>query len=214
MQNKYSLHSLLSLQLETEETLKCCRVCCHLANKFNIVSNDHGYMQKCNFLEYQFWANLVQKIKIVSLNWNLEPSLSQICRIQLWCELFLFWTRNTLFGKIWSQNSKLFQVKFGTETDLNMQNSLNAVSACRICIFAFFVFVCKSPFWLREHWQKTFVTHSGFWPLRGWGGGGLSESVKKGKFLTKISFSVNVEWSSKKLWKMILADVKANKNKK
>ena len=37
---------------------------------------------------------------------------------------------------------------------------------------------------------------------------------KKGKFLTKIFFSVNVEWSSKKLWEMISADVKANKNKK
>ena len=128
----------------------------HLANKFNTVSNDHGHMQKCNFLEYQFWANFVQKIKIVSLKINLEPRLSQICGIQLWCELLLFWTRNTLFGKIWSQNSKLFKVKFGTETNMNMQNSLNALNACRICIFTFFVFVWKSPFWLREHRQKTY----------------------------------------------------------
>ena len=150
LQNKYSLHSLLSLQLETEETLKCCRVCCNLANKFNIVSNDHGYMQKCNFLEYQFWANLVQKIKIVSLSWNLKLSLSWICRIQLWCELFLFWTRNILFGKIWSQNSKLFKVKFGTQTNLNMQNSLVR--------FTFFVFIWKYTFWLtlvpkKWNWQ-------------------------------------------------------------
>ena len=47
LQNKSSLYSLLFLQLEGEKTLKCC--------------NDHGHMQKCNFLEYQFWANLVQK---------------------------------------------------------------------------------------------------------------------------------------------------------
>ena len=33
--------------------------------------------------------------------------------------------------------------------------------------------------------KKTSVTLSGFWPL---GGGGLSESVKKGKFVTKIFF--------------------------
>ena len=33
-----------------------------------IVSNDHGHMQKCNFLEFQFWANLVQKFKIVQFN--------------------------------------------------------------------------------------------------------------------------------------------------
>ena len=32
--------------------------------------------------------------------------------------------------------------------------------------------------------------------------------------LTKIFFSDNVEWSSKNLWKMISADVKANKNNK
>ena len=34
---------------------------------------------------------------------------------------------------------------------------------------------------------------SRFWLLRGWeGGGGLSESVKKGKFVMKIFFSDNV----------------------
>ena len=36
---------------------------------------------------------------------------------------------------------------------------------------------------------------------------GLSEFVKKWKFLTKIFFSDNFEWSSKNLWKMISADV-------
>ena len=40
--------------------------------------------------------------------------------------------------------------------------------------------------------------------------GGLSESVKKEKFATKNLFSDNIEWSSKNLWKMISADVKAN----
>ena len=46
----------------------------------------------------------------------------------------------------------------------------------------------------------------------GAGVGGLSDSVKKGNFVTKI-FLTGVEWSSKILWKMISADVKANKNK-
>ena len=41
---------------------------------------------------------------------------------------------------------------------------------------------------LREHQQKSFVTLSGFWPLWGWGD--LSESVKKGKFVTKIFFGL------------------------
>ena len=44
----------------------------------------------------------------------------------------------------------------------------------------------------------------------GGGGGDLSESIKKGKFVTKTFFSDNVEWSSKNLWKMISAHVKAN----
>ena len=43
-------------------------------------------------------------------------------------------------------------------------------------------------------------------------GRGVSESVKKGKFVMKIFFSDNAEWSFKNLWKMISADVKANKN--
>ena len=50
-----------------------------------------------------------------------------------------------------------------------------------------------------------------------WGGEvkWLSESVKKGKFVTKIFFSdINVELNSKNLWKIISADVKAHKNKK
>ena len=40
-----------------------------------------------------------------------------------------------------------------------------------------------------EHRQKTFVTLSGFSSLGGCGG--LSESVKKGKCVTKIFFSDN-----------------------
>ena len=42
----------------------------------------------------------------------------------------------------------------------------------------------------------------------------MNESVKKGKFMKKIFFSDNVEWSSKNFWKMIPANVKANKSNK
>ena len=55
-----------------------------------------------------FWANVVQKIKIASLSWNLVPRLIRICRIQWWCSLFLFLTINILLRQIWSKNSKLF----------------------------------------------------------------------------------------------------------
>ena len=46
--------------------------------------------------------------------------------------------------------------------------------------------------------------------------GESSESINKGKFVTKIILPDNVKWSSKNLWKMIPqpADVKANKNNK
>ena len=44
-------------------------------------------------------------------------------------------------------------------------------------------------------------------------GVGLSEFAKNGKFVT-IVFSDNAEWNAKYFWKMISADVKANKNKK
>ena len=35
-----------------------------------------------------------------------------------------------------------------------------------------------------------FVVLNILWPLRGWGWWGLSESVKKGKFITKIFFQI------------------------
>ena len=44
-------------------------------------------------------------------------------------------------------------------------------------------------------------------------GEGSNESIKKGKFVTKIFFS-DVEWSPKYFWKMISADVKSYKNNK
>ena len=63
---------------------------------------------------------------------------------------------------------------------------------------------------LREHQQKTFVTLSGFWPLSCWEI--LVNLLKKENSWRKSFFQINVEWSSKNLWKMISADVKANKN--
>ena len=65
---------------------------------------------------------------------------------------------------------------------------------------------------LRKHREKSSVTLSGFWPLRGWGD--LSDSVKKGKFVPQIFFSINAEWSFKYFWKMISADAKANESNK
>ena len=43
-----------------------------------------------------FLGKFVQNIKIVSLNWNLVLILI-ICKIQWWCSLFPFSTKNTFF---------------------------------------------------------------------------------------------------------------------
>ena len=44
----------------------------------------------------------------------------------------------------------------------------------------------RKIFFVREHRQKTLVMLSGFWPFKGVGD--LSDSIKKGKFVTKNSF--------------------------
>ena len=56
--------------------------------------------------------------------------------------------------------------------------------------------------------DKKLVTFSRFW-LRGWGRGVWVNLLKR-KIWDKNLFSDNVEWSSKNLWKMMSADVKAN----
>ena len=90
--------------------------------------------------KYPFWANLVQKVKIISWSWNLVARLIWICRIQWCCSLFLFLSGNTLFGQIWSKNQNChFKLKFGTYSNSNMQNSM--------VMFILSVFDWKYPFW-------------------------------------------------------------------
>ena len=61
-----------------------------------------------------FCANLVQKIKIVRLNWVLARRLIRIWRTQWWCSLFPFSPGITFFGQIYPKNKNcLSKVKFG-----------------------------------------------------------------------------------------------------
>ena len=55
----------------------------------------------------------------------------------------------------------------------------------------------------REYRQKTFVTLSGFWPLKG---GGLGESVKKAKAVTEIFFQIILKefLKSCKKWHLLI----------
>ena len=57
----------------------------------------------------------------------------------------------------------------------------------------------------REYQLKTFVTLSGFWLLMG----GVWVNQLKRKICEQNLSSDNVDWSSKKLWKMISADENA-----
>ena len=60
--------------------------------------------------KYPFWTNLVQKIEIVSLNWNLGFMLIRICRIQS-----CFRPETTFLGKFGPKNQNChFKLKFGT----------------------------------------------------------------------------------------------------
>ena len=94
---------------------KFCPKCqnCHFMRKYRTYTNScmESSMMLFSFFvfewKYSFWANLVQKIKIVTLCWNLIPRLIRICRIQ-WCHsLFLFSSANGLFGQILPKMSKL-----------------------------------------------------------------------------------------------------------
>ena len=85
--------------------------------------------------KYPFSTNLVQKIKIFTLSWNLVPTLIRACRIQWWCSFFSFWSEIIFWDKF-SPNSKNYQLrlKYGTYTNSNMQNSM--------MLFTFFEWKC------------------------------------------------------------------------
>ena len=75
--------------------------------------------------KHPFWANLVQKIKLVSLSWNLVARLIWKCRIQWWFHFFHFWLELPLLGKLGPKNQNCqFKLKFGTYTNSNKQNSV------------------------------------------------------------------------------------------
>ena len=69
---------------------------CQLKLKFGTYTNSNMQNSMVMFIyfvfdwKYPFWANLVQKIKIISWSWNLVPGLIQICRIQWCCSRYFF----------------------------------------------------------------------------------------------------------------------------
>ena len=65
--------------------------------------------------------------------------VQQMVRIHCCCSLFSFSTGSTLFAQICSKMLKLLKLKFESQSNSNMQNSL--------MLFTFFVFDRKCPFW-------------------------------------------------------------------
>ena len=103
------------------------------------------FILSCLNCKYPFWVNLVrknkivslrwnffffffffeignQRIKIVSLIWNVVLWLIRICRIQWRCSLSLILTRNILFGQIWSKlfvESDIWYLDWLEQTELS-----------------------------------------------------------------------------------------------
>ena len=86
---------------------------CHFKLKFGTYNNSNIQNSVMLFTFFVFdwkylcWANLVQKIKILSLSWNLIRIIIRICRIQWWCTVFSFSSGNALFYENWPKKSKL-----------------------------------------------------------------------------------------------------------
>ena len=70
--------------------------------------------------KHPFWANLVHKIKIVSLSCNVVPRLILICRIQWWCSVFLFYAGNTLFWWMKVSEARLLSLQPYERRDLEI----------------------------------------------------------------------------------------------
>ena len=84
--------------------------------------------------KYPFWANLVQKLKIVCSELNLIPTLIRIFRIQWRCSFICFRLEIPFLGKLRPKNKNCqFRLKFGTLTNLNMKNSALMLMFGEIC---------------------------------------------------------------------------------
>ena len=90
----------MSLWLE-EDTLKYRCVCRPLAEK--LISNNNDACTSAIFpfstKNSLFGEILFNKIKLISLNWNLVSRLIRICIIQWWCSLFCFRPEIPFLGK-------------------------------------------------------------------------------------------------------------------
>ena len=101
--------------------------------------------------KHPFWANLVQKLNIVSLSWNLVSILIRICRIQFCLHCLYFRMETPFLGRFGPKNQNCqFKLKFGTYTNSNMQNS--AVQKIKIVRLSWnlvprLIWTCRTQWW-------------------------------------------------------------------
>ena len=98
----------------------------HFSPFQNVISNKLP-TNPPNLQEYPFGVNLVQKIKIVSLSWNLVSILIWICKIQQRCVTFSIFDRKYHF---WG--------KFGPKNQI-VSLSWNLISTL--------IWICKIQWW-------------------------------------------------------------------
>ena len=98
--------------------------------------------------KYPFWANLVWKIKIFSLERNLVSNLTRIC--------------TPVCTNLVQKNNCQFKLKFCTKFYFNMQNSM--------AIFSFFFCLRREIPFLGKFGPKTKIVSLGrnlmLWPIR------------------------------------------------
>ena len=91
------------------------------------------------YTKHIYWVNLVQKFKIVSLSWNLVIQL-KYAEFNGDFHVFCFWPAILLLDEFGPKiQNCLFKLKFGTQINYKLQNSM--------VILAFFVFHRKYSFW-------------------------------------------------------------------
>ena len=93
--------------------------------------------------KHHFLENLVQKIKIASLSWNLVLKLIRICRIQWCCSFFCFRPENHFLSNL-VQKIKIAGLSWNLE--------LRLIRICRIqwCYSLFFCFITETPFLINK----------------------------------------------------------------
>ena len=135
----------------------------HFKLKFGTYTNSNMQNSMVMFIlsvfdwKYPFWANLVQKIKIISWSLNLVARLIRICWIQWCCSLFSFWTGSALLGQIWSKLSYLQFFLFPIRNALFLENLVQNVKVVSLRLNLLATIFCKIYLeFSRFHWKSWF----------------------------------------------------------